>query len=454
MKDHATLAEAFIQDEARTNWHDETLWFVRQKRDKAAHGLPEWEQLREWASQIKNHTLSHMDSYLEEFERKALANGVQVHWASDAAEHNRIIHDIIKKKGITRIVKSKSMLTEECHLNHYLEEQGVEVVDTDLGERIVQFRHEPPSHIVLPAIHLKKQDVSDTFHEYLHTEKGNNDPTYLTRAARVHLREKFIASELAITGVNFAVAETGGFVVCTNEGNADMGTHAANVHIACMGFEKLIPKASHLSVFLRLLARSATGQPVTTYSSHFHKPKPGQEMHIVIVDNGRSNILGKADFRNALKCIRCAACFNTCPVYRRSGGFSYHTAVAGPIGSILNPNFDPKKYADLPFASSLCGSCSNVCPVKIDIHDQLWKWRQELTKAGHVPLMKKIMMKGMAFVLGRPALYRFSGASARWVLRYMPFMVKFKINPWYKQREMPAPPKQSFREWYIQNKKK
>ncbi len=454
MKDHAILAEEFIRDDARTNWHDETLWFVRQKRDKAAHGLPEWEQLREWASQIKNHTLSNMDRYLEEFERNALANGVKVHWAADATEHNQIIHEIIKSKGITRIVKSKSMLTEECHLNHYLEEQGVEVVDTDLGERIVQFRHEPPSHIVLPAIHLKKQDVSDTFHEHLHTEKGNNDPTYLTRAARVHLREKFIASQLAITGVNFAIAETGGVVVCTNEGNADMGTHAADVHIASMGFEKLIPKASHLSVFLRLLARSATGQPVTTYSSHFHKPRAGQEIHIVIVDNGRSNILGKADFRNALKCIRCAACFNTCPVYRRSGGFSYHTAVAGPIGSILNPNFDPKKYSDLPFASSLCGSCSNVCPVKIDIHDQLWKWRQELSKGGHLPLSKKIMMKGMAFVLGRPALYRFGGASARWVLRHMPFLVKFKINPWYKQREMPEAPKQSFREWYIQNKKK
>ncbi len=454
MKDHAILAEEFIRDDARTNWHDETLWFVRQKRDKAAHGLPEWEQLREWASQIKNHTLSNMDRYLEEFEKNALANGVKVHWAADATEHNQIIHDIIKSKGITRIVKSKSMLTEECHLNHYLEEQGVEVVDTDLGERIVQFRHEPPSHIVLPAIHLKKQDVSDTFHEHLHTEKGNNDPTYLTRAARVHLREKFIASQLAITGVNFAIAETGGVVVCTNEGNADMGTHAADVHIASMGFEKLIPKASHLSVFLRLLARSATGQPVTTYSSHFHKPRAGQEIHIVIVDNGRSNILGKADFRNALKCIRCAACFNTCPVYRRSGGFSYHTAVAGPIGSILNPNFDPKKYSDLPFASSLCGSCSNVCPVKIDIHDQLWKWRQELSKGGHLPLSKKIMMKGMAFVLGRPALYRFGGASARWVLRHMPFLVKFKINPWYKQREMPEAPKQSFREWYIQNKKK
>lgn len=365
---HAEAAAQFINDEPRTDWHDETLWFVRQKRDKAAHGLPEWEQLREWASQIKNHTLSNLDNYLQEFESKAKDNGVIVHWAADAEEHNRIIYDIIAQHKIKKIVKSKSMLTEECGLNEFLHTKGIETVDTDLGERIVQFRNEPPSHIVLPAIHLKKQDVSDTFHEHLHTEKGNNDPQYLTEAARQHLREKFIASELAITGVNFAVAETGGFVVCTNEGNADMGAHAAKIHIACMGFEKMIPKAEHLSVFLRLLARSATGQPITTYSSHFHKPREGQEMHIVIVDNGRSRQLGRADFRNSLKCIRCAACFNTCPVYRRSGGHSYHTAVAGPIGSILNPNIDMRANADLPFASTLCGSCSNVCPVKIDIH--------------------------------------------------------------------------------------
>jgi len=453
MKDHAALAKEFISDGPRTDWHDETLWWVRQKRDKAAHGIPEWEKLREWASQIKNHTLSQLDGYLEEFERKAKANGIHVHWAADGEEHNRIIHGIIREHAITRIVKSKSMLTEECHLNDYLSRQGIEVVDTDLGERIVQFRKEPPSHIVLPAIHLKKQDVSETFHEHLHTEKGNNDPQYLTEAARQHLREKFIASELAITGVNFAVAETGGFVVCTNEGNADMGAHAAKVHIACMGFEKMIPRAAHLSVFLRLLARSATGQPITTYSSHFHKPRPGQEMHIVIVDNGRSQQLGRPDFRNSLKCIRCAACFNTCPVYRRSGGFSYHTAVAGPIGSILNPNLDIKKYSDLPFASSLCGSCSNVCPVKIDIHEQLWKWRQEIARQGHVAVAKKAGMKGMAFVLSRPGLYRMAGKAARWIMRILPFVVKNKLNPWYRQREMPAPPENSFRDWYLKNKK-
>jgi L-lactate dehydrogenase complex protein LldF len=451
---HSAAAEVFIKDEPRTNWHDETLWFVREKRDKAVQQVPEWEQLRELASQIKDHSLSNLDNYLTEFEKNAQANGVTVHWAADGAEHNAIILKIIQDNKVHRVVKSKSMLTEECHLNSFLIEQGVEVVDTDLGERIVQFRNEPPSHIVLPAIHLKKQDVSETFYEYLGTEKGNNDPQYLTEAARMHLRDKFIQSQLAITGVNFAIAETGGFVVCTNEGNADMGTHAANIHIACMGIEKIIPKAEHLAVFLRMLARSATGQPITTYSSHFHKPKAGQQMHIVIVDNGRTKQLGRPDFRNSLKCIRCAACFNTCPVYRRSGGHSYHTAVAGPIGSILNPNLDMKANADLPFASTLCGSCSNVCPVKIDIHVQLWKWRQKLTAQGFAPTGKKIAMSGMAFVLAHPTIYRVAGKMGRWVMRVFPFITNNKsFNPWYKQREMPVPPKQSFRDWYIKNKK-
>ncbi len=450
---HSKAAAAFIKDEPRTDWHDETLWFVREKRDKAAHGVAEWEQLREWASQIKEHTLSNLDKYLIAFEEKAVANGIAVHWATDGKEHNEIILEIIRKNSIQRIVKSKSMLTEECGLNEYLHEKGIDVVDTDLGERIVQFRDEPPSHIVLPAIHLKKEDVSETFHQHLGTEKGNNDPRYLTEAARQHLRSKFIESDLAITGVNFAVAETGGFVVCTNEGNADMGAHAAAVHIACMGFEKIIPKTEHLSVYLRLLARSATGQPITTYSSHFHKPRKGQQMHIVIVDNGRSKQLGRPDFRNSLKCIRCAACFNTCPVYRRSGGHSYHTAVAGPIGSILTPNIDMKANADLPFASTLCGSCSNVCPVKIDIHQQLWKWRQVIAAEGYVSPGKKAGMKGMAFVLSRPALYRSSGKAVRWFMQAFPFLLRSKkLNPWYRQREMPKPPVQSFRDWYKKNK--
>ncbi|HUC79539.1 MAG TPA: 4Fe-4S dicluster domain-containing protein, partial [Flavisolibacter sp.] len=225
------------------------------------------------------------------------------------------------------------------------------------------------------------------------------------------------------------------------------------VHIACMGLEKIIPKAEHLGVFLRLLARSATGQPVTTYSSHFHKPQQGQEMHIVIVNNGRTKQLGREEFRGSLKCIRCAACFNTCPVYRRSGGHSYHNAVAGPIGSILAPNLDMEKNADLPFASTLCGSCSNVCPVKINIHEQLWSWRQKLMSEGYGGFAKKASMKSMAAVLSSPALYRISGQLGRSAMQLMPWAVNNKLNPWYKGREMPEPPAQSFRNWYKQNRK-
>ena len=448
---HSQAATLFNKDVQRVDWHDETLWFVREKRDKAAHQIPEWELLRETASQIKNNVLSDMHQYLQEFEKSALKNGVIVHWAADGAEHNRIVHSIIEKHGVKQMVKSKSMLTEECHLNEYLSEKGIEVIDTDLGERIVQLRNEPPSHIVLPAIHLKKQDVSETFHEHLGTEKGNNDPKYLTEAARLHLRDKFLTRKVALTGVNFAIAETGEIVVCTNEGNADMGVHLADVHIACMGFEKIIPERKHLGVFLRLLARSATGQPITTFSSHFKKPREGQEMHIVIVDNGRSTQLGRKDFRNSLKCIRCAACMNTCPVYRRSGGHSYHTAIAGPIGSILAPNLDMKANADLPFASTLCGSCSNVCPVKIDIHDQLYKWRQVLVKEGYTPTSKTMAMKGMASVLANPTVFTLAGKAGRFVIKNMPSLVSNSLNPWYKQREMPEPPKESFREWYKKN---
>lgn len=450
---HPELAAAFNKDAERVGWHDETLWWIRQKRDKAAWTLPEWEQLRETASQIKFNTLSNLSEYLTEFEKNALANGAIVHWAADAKEHNEIVHSILKQHNVSQIVKSKSMLTEECGLNDYLKANNVDVVDTDLGERIVQLANEHPSHIVLPCIHWKKEEIGELFHEHLHTPKGNADPQFLTQAARIHLREKFLSRKIAITGVNFAVAETGEFVVSTNEGNADMGTHLADVHIACMGIEKIIPQRKHLGVFLRLLARSATGQPITTYSSHFKKPNKDQQLHIVLVDNGRSVQLGREDFRNSLKCIRCGACFNTCPVYRRSGGHSYHTAIAGPIGSILAPNFDMKKNADLPFASTLCGSCTNVCPVKIDIHNQLYKWRQVLTEEGYSPKTKTVAMKLMAFVLSKPRVFNLSGKAGRWVMRYFPFLVNNKLNPWYKNRDMPAPPKQSFTEWYKKNRK-
>jgi L-lactate dehydrogenase complex protein LldF len=446
--DHATLAEKFNVDESRVDWHDKTLWFVREKRDKAAWQLPEWEHLRERASQIKNNVLSSLYEYLIEFERNARKNGVIVHWAETPEDHNEIVRSIIAQHNVNKIVKSKSMLTEECHLNDYLLKNGIDVVDTDLGERIVQLANEPPSHIVLPCIHWKKEEIGELFHQHLGTPKGNADPQLLTNAARIHLREKFLTSKIAITGVNFAIAETGEIVVCTNEGNADLGVQLADVHIACMGIEKIIPKRKDLAIFLRLLARSATGQPITTYSSHFKKPREGQKMHLVLVDNGRSKRLASDDFRNALKCIRCGACFNTCPVYRRSGGHSYHSAIAGPIGSILSPAWDIKKNSDLPFASTLCGSCSNVCPVKIDIHDQLYKWRQEIVQSGNVAASKKAGIKIMSFVLSIPWLYKFSGWAGRKLMRYFPFVVSNRLNPWYKQREMPAPPPTSFTEWY------
>lgn len=453
MKDHAERAAIFNEDEPRVNWHDETLWWIRTKRDIAVHKLPEWEQLREAASQIKFNVLSNLSQYLTQFEKNAQANGVVVHWAKNAAEHNSIVHSLLKENGITKMVKSKSMLTEECHLNEYLKEKGINVIDSDLGERIVQLAEELPSHIVLPCIHKKKEEIGELFHQHLGTPAGNADPQFLTETARQHLRDTFLTRRAALTGVNFAVAETGEFVVCTNEGNADMGAHLSDIHIASMGIEKLIPERKHLGIFLRLLTRSATGQPITTYSSHFKKPREGQQMHIILVDNGRSVQLGREDFRNSLKCIRCGACMNTCPVYRRSGGHSYHYAIAGPIGSILAPNLDMEKNADLPFASTLCGSCSNVCPVKIDIHDQLYKWRQVLVQKGYTPKAKTASMKAMAWVLESPGRYKTAGKAARVTMKFAPFAVNNKLNPWYKHRDMPAVPKQSFNEWYKTNRK-
>ena len=451
---HASTAEDFNRDEERVDWHDETLWFVRSKRDRAANQLPEWEQLREAASEIKANVLDNLHYYLTLFEEQATKNGIVVHWAVDAEEHNRIVGDLIKVAGERKIVKSKSMLTEECGLNPYLESQGIEVIDTDLGERIVQLAHEHPSHIVLPCIHKKKEEIGDLFHKHLGTPEGNADPVLLTGAARIHLRQHFLTSRVAITGVNFAVAETGEFVVCTNEGNADLGVQLADVHIACMGIEKIVPSRKQLGIFLRLLARSATGQPITTYSSHFRRPTGNRQMHLVLVDNGRSKRVNDPDFRNALKCIRCGACMNTCPVYRRSGGHSYHSTIAGPIGSILAPSLDMTKYGDLPFASTLCGSCTNVCPVKIDIHNQLFKWRQVIVSSGVADPAKKTAMGIMSRILSSPGQYKFAGQITRWMLRSFPSLFRNRFNPWSKQREMPPPAKQSFLEWYSKNAEK
>ena len=452
---HADNAAVFTRDDARTHWHDQALWFVRAKRDRMANSLPEWETLRETAAAIKNHTMSRLADLLEEFESNATKLGATVHWAATPAEHNEIVLSILQKHNVKRVVKSKSMLTEECHLNPFLERNGLEVVDTDLGEWIVQLRGEAPSHIVLPAIHIKREEVGELFHRVLGTPEGLAEPKPLVEAARIELRNKFMQAEAGITGVNFAIAETGGFVVCTNEGNADLGVSLPPVHIACMGIEKLIPRAEHLGVFLRLLARSATGQPITTYSSHFHGPKPGGELHIVMLDNGRSDILGSNDFRRSLNCIRCGACMNTCPVFRRSGGHSYQTTIPGPIGSILAPARDAQQFHSLPYACSLCGSCTDVCPVKIDLHHQLLTWRKEIAVRGLVPWSKRIALGAASFVMRRPKLFAFAGSVGRKVLSWLPrFLVYNRFNPWGLQRELPVPPKQSFLEMYRQRKPK
>ena len=449
MVNHAENATKYVANDERMHWHDKALWFVREKRDLASKGLPEWEKLREYASSIKTHTMNKMDFYLEEFERNATAKGITVHWAKDAHEHNEIVYKLLSAKKVKKLVKSKSMLTEECHLNPYLEERGIEVIDTDLGERIVQLRNEPPSHIVLPAIHLKREDISETFHEKLGTEKGNIDPTYLTRAARAALRKDFLSAEAGLTGVNFAIAETGGVVVCTNEGNADMGASLPKLHIASMGMEKIIPRLKDLSVFIRLLARSATGQPITSYTSHFHQAVEGGEMHIIIVDNKRAEFLGSEKYRQALNCIRCGACMNTCPIYRRSGGHSYEHVIPGPIGSTLAAFKDPKKYNSLPFACTLCGSCTNVCPVKIDLDSQLYHHRQDLAANGHLKKSKMLSMKAMTWVFERPKVLDTLGFLARKVVPHIPkALIYNKLNVWGKTRDIPEFPVHSFKELY------
>lgn len=441
---HAEAASRFISNKEGETWHNETLWFVRVKRDNVAKDVPEWEALRELSSKIKIHTITHLDKYAEQFAQNAEANGVIVHWAKDAKEHNEIVHKILTDHNAKKLVKSKSMLTEECHLNPYLIERGIDVVESDLGERILQLDNQPPSHIVMPAIHMTRQEVGKLFEEKLGTEKGNSDPTYLTRAARQHLRNEFMTADVGMTGCNFGVTETGDVIVCTNEGNADMGTSLPKVHIVSMGLEKLIPNHKALGVYSRLLARSATGQPVTSYMSHFRKPREGCEMHIVIVDNGRSEILSNPDHIQTLKCIRCGACMNTCPVYRRSGGYSYTYFIPGPIGINLGMLNNPKEYSDNVSACSLCFSCNNVCPAKIDLADQIYKWRQGLDAIGKADKMKKIMSGGMKFLFTHPALYK-TALSMAPIVNSMPrFMLYNGLNDWGKGRELPRFAKESF----------
>jgi len=451
--DHAEASSKFIEAKDHADFHDKRLWDLRKKRDAESEAMPEWETLRGLASAIKEHTLSHLGDYLEEFERKATANGMVVHWARDAAEHNQIVHAILEKHQATTLVKSKSMLTDECEMRPFLENRGIEIVETDLGERIQQLDDEPPSHIVVPAVHKLRGDVAELFARTIGTDANNTDVPYLAESQRRHTRPYYLKAQAAMTGANFAIAETGSFVVCTNEGNADLGANLPPLHIASIGIEKLLPKIEHLGVFVRMLSRSALGSPITQITSHFRAPRPGTEMHVVLVDNGRSERLGMEDFWYSLKCIRCGACMNTCPVYRRSGGLSYGSTYSGPIGVIIDPTFNLRKYSSLPFASTLNGSCTSVCPVKINIHEQIYKWREIIAKRHQLPMVKEEAMRVAGKVLASPKLYRAAVEAAAAGLDHLPrFIVYNPFNAWGRQREVPSAPASTFRQWYVKNR--
>lgn len=451
-------AARFIhKDNVHEKEHDKNLWNARIKRDKIAATIPEWEELREIASKIKEHSLANLDYYLEMFEKNATARGAIVHWARDAQEHNEIVYSILQTKKVTEVIKSKSMLQEECGMVPFLESKGIEVTESDLGERIQQLSHEPPAHIVMPAIEKTTEDVAQLFAKTIGTDPNDTDPHSLCEAMRNNARPRFLRAGAGMTGANFAIAETGSFVVCTNEGNADIGASVPPLHIASIGIEKILPKVEDLGVFIRLLSRSALGTPATQYTSHFTGPHKGGELHIILTDNGRSKRLGEADFWHSLKCIRCGACMNTCPVYRRSGGLAYESTYSGPIGIILSPTFDVKKYSELPFHSSLCGSCSEVCPVKIDIADQIYKWREVVYKAGYMPEGRKLAFKAAGEVFAHPSLFRMAENVGKKVLPVVPdFLIYSKLNPWTNKndREMISLSKQTFREWYLTNRKK
>ena len=443
---HSKAAKEFLKNQTYAKWHDATFWSVRTKRDKMAYGLDEWEQLREKASLIKRHTITHLDEYLDQFSTNAEKNGCIVHWAKDAREFNQIVYGILKQHNVKKMVKSKSMLTEECEMNPYLEAKGIEVVETDLGERIIQLKGQKPSHIVMPAIHLNHDDVGELFEEKgISTEKGNHDPTYLTYRARLSLRNEFLTADAGMTGGNFGIASTGDIVVCTNEGNADMSTSCPKLHIAAIGLEKIIPDYDCLAVFQRMLCRAGTGQPTTTYTSHFRKARPTAEpMHIILVDNGRSEWISNPEHWESLKCIRCGSCMNSCPVYRRSGGYSYSYFIPGPIGINLGMLKDKEANYHNCSACSLCMSCDNVCPVKVDLSTQIYKWRQELDSMGHADPLKKMTSAGMQTLFEHPSLYTTALKFAPLANHVPAFMTNIKANTWCYGHTMPEFAKESF----------
>lgn len=388
-------------------------------RQQACDGLPEFRELTDIARGIKDHTLENLDFYLEMFEARVAAAGGIVHWARDAEEACSIVRSICTDQGARLVIKSKSMVTEEVELNTALEEAGLRIVETDLGEYIIQLRAEPPSHILAPAIHLTKEDVAETFQGHHHDIERGRGPVerrQLVEEARLVLRDEFLNADVGITGANFLVAETGSVVLVTNEGNADLTASLPRTHIAITGIEKVVPTLENATTMLRLLARSATGQEFGTYTTFFTGPKQPEDpsgpenFHVVLLDNGRSAMLG-TDFQDMLRCIRCSACLNHCPVYHATGGHAYGSNYSGPMGAVLTPSLvGIEKTGHLPNASSFCGRCEEVCPVQIPLPKLMRHWREREFERHLAPSTMRHGLKAWAIIARFPRLYR-------WVLQ-------------------------------------
>jgi len=453
-----TIADAHLQEAYRSS----TLRLYTH-RLAAIEQVPGWERLRERAQALKREVIEHLDFYLEQFAGNVERLGGKVHWAATADEACRIVLEIARQCGAREVVKAKSMVGEEVELNHALEAQGIRPVETDLGEFIIQLEGNRPAHIVAPAIHLTRQDVSNLFTTHLQSER-TDVPERLTAIARQVLRERFARAEMGVSGGNFLVAETGTVVLVENEGNIRFCTTAPRVHVALVGIEKLIPRFADLGVFLRLLGRSATGQKLTTYTSLLTGPRrPGEdgpeEMHVVLVDNGRVATLADPKMREALSCIRCGACLNTCPVYRKIGGHAYGWVYSGPIGALVTPQFTSIGQArEVAFASSLCGACREVCPVKINIPDLLLHLRSKAQVEVPAPRAKgalvreQTMMRMWSWAFSRPWVYALGGRLARWgqfLLARSGWIRKVPLYPasrWTDARDVPALAKKSFHE--------
>ena len=432
-------------------------------RLSAVDQLPGFESFRERARALKREVIDHLDYYADQFATSLERQGGHVHWALDAGDACSIIVEIARRAGAGLVIKGKSMVSEEIELNHALEAAGIRALESDLGEYIVQLAKERPAHIVAPAIHKTRGDVSDLFERYV-DPKRVEEPEQLTAIARRALRAAFGEAQVGISGANFAVADTGSVVVVENEGNIRFSSTAPPVHIALVGLEKLIPRFQDLSVFLRLLARSGTGQKLTAYTSILTGPRrPGEdgpaEMHVVLIDNGRLRALADEKMREALYCIRCGACLNACPVYRKIGGHAYGWVYSGPIGALITPEFAGLEHArELPFASSLCGACREVCPIKINIPDMLLHLRAkaqekaEAPKPKDSPVREHTAMRFWAWIMTSPRRYAWSSRLARWGQGFFARQGWIRTFPavpasrWKERRDLPALAPQSFRE--------